>query len=348
MRKLIRQIRSSAPTRICDIGGWTDTWFAEHGKVFNIAVSPRVQVELDLYDDDGHSPPFTISARNYNDRYSIGQPNGNYRRHPLIEASLDCIRPPEGLAVEMSIYSEAPAGASTGTSAAVTVAVIGALKQMTHGALEPHDVAATAHRIETEFLHRQCGIQDQIAAAFGGINFVDMDRYPHAAVERITLPEAIAQELEARLALIYVGKSHSSSHVHDMVIRALEDAGPGAPQLERLRATAAKSRDALSAGDFAAFGEAMIDNTEAQRALHPNLVGSSHQKIIDIAREQGAWGWKVNGAGGQGGSVTLLGGPGRDRQPTMLRTIESANPRFRSIPIQLSPLGLRVWEPAGE
>jgi len=347
-RKPVRRIRSSAPTRICDIGGWTDTWFAQHGKVFNIAVSPCVQVELDLFENDEQPAPFTIHARNYNERYSIAQPNGKYDRHPLIEAALDCIRPPENLALELSIYSEAPAGASTGTSAAVTVAVIGALNHIARGELEPYEVAATAHRIETDFLHRQCGIQDQIAAAFGGINFIDIDQYPRATVERIALPKAIEQELEARLALIYVGKTHSSSDVHEMVIRHLENAGPDAPQLERLRATAMKSRDALPAGDFAVFGEAMIENTEAQRALHPKLIGAAHQQIIGIAREHGAWGWKVNGAGGEGGSVTLLGEPDRDAQQSLLQTIEAANARFRNIPIRLSASGLRVWEAAGE
>jgi D-glycero-alpha-D-manno-heptose-7-phosphate kinase len=175
-----------------------------------------------------------------------------------------------------------------------------------------------------------------------------MHHYPYAAVERITLAEPIERELEERLFLIYVGESHSSSEVHEMVIRHLEDAGPRALQLERLRATATKSRDALLAADLAAFGEAMIENTEAQRELHPQLVGTAHQQIIDIAREHGACGWKVNGAGGEGGSVTLLCGRDRNVHEFMLRKIEDANPRFRNIPIRLSASGLRVWEPSGE
>ncbi|MGA2904945.1 MAG: hypothetical protein ABSD98_14000, partial [Candidatus Korobacteraceae bacterium] len=173
-----------------------------------------------------------------------------------------------------------------------------------HGRLDSYEVAAAAHKVEAELLHRQCGIQDQIAAAFGGINYIEMDHYPHARVHRIHLPKATEHELEARLALIYVGQSHSSSHIHEMAIRELQDAGPQSPKLERLRGTAAKSRDALYAGDFVALGQAMIENTEAQCSLHPALVGTAHQQIIDIARKYGALGWKVNGAGGEGGSVT--------------------------------------------
>ena len=171
-----------------------------------------------------------------------------------------------------------------------------------------------------------------------------MDHYPHARVDRIKLPRAAEHELEARLALIYVGLSHSSSRIHEMVIRKLQDAGPQARQLERLRATAARSRDALYARDFVALGRSMIENTEAQRNLQPELVGTAHQQIIDIAREYGALGWKVNGAGGEGGSVTLLSGPDRAVRRSMLRTIESTNPNYRDIPIRLNAFGLSVWD----
>jgi len=66
------------------------------------------------------------------------------------------------------------------------------------------------------------------------------------------------------------------------------------------------ARDALLIQDLKAFGQAMIANTEAQRALHVELVGVDATGLIEIAQHQGAFGWKVNGAGGDGGSVTIL------------------------------------------
>jgi len=343
-RESIRIINSRAPIRICDNGGWTDTWFAQHGRVFNIAVSPYVEIQLRVFHDNDRGQPITIHAQNYDDRYSISRPNGNYGKHPLIEAAFDCIPVSQGQAVELLIYSEAPAGCSTGTSAALTVAILGALDALTGGKRGPYEIAAAAHRVEADFLHRQCGIQDQLAAAFGGMNLIDMYEYPHAKVEPMRLPCATERELEARLALIYVGLSHSSSQIHEMVIRRLEDAGPDAPQLQRLRAIADQSRDALCAADLTAFGRCMIQNTEAQRDLHPELVGAAHQQVIDIAREHGALGWKVNGAGGEGGSITLLSGAVRGAQRSMLRAIEATNPRFRSVPIRFSSSGLCVWD----
>ena len=332
-------INSTAPIRVCDNGGWTDTWFARHGRIFNIAVHPCAEVQLRIKPLDG-GPRINIYAENYGERYSIDPPRGRYSKHPLLEAAFDAMSIPDNIAMDVSIYCEAPAGCSTGTSAAVSVALIGALDCLTPGRMHPQEVALIAQQIETRLLGQQCGIQDQLASAMGGINFIDMHAYPDATVHPLVLPKPTAWELESRLALIFVGDSHSSSAVHEKVIAGLS---PADRRLGPLRETAAASRDALLAGDWAAFGRAMIANTEAQRGLHPDLIGPAHQRIIDIAREHGALGWKVNGAGGDGGSVTLLGGADRGAQRSLLRTIGEENRRFHSIPIRLCADGLRRW-----
>jgi D-glycero-alpha-D-manno-heptose-7-phosphate kinase len=171
-----------------------------------------------------------------------------------------------------------------------------------------------------------------------------MFNYPHASVSQIQIPNATWWELERRLALIFLGKSHHSSQVHEMVIRGLENAGPECKQLVDLRLTAEISRDALYAGDFPALGEAMAANTAAQGRLHPALISEEAARVIEIARAHGALGWKVNGAGGEGGSITLLCNDLSQVKRTMLREIEQENPSFKNIPIYLSRYGLRVWK----
>lgn len=345
-RRPLTLINSVAPIRVCDNGGWTDTWFAGHGRIFNIGVYPYAEVQIAVYPDADREARIIINAENYGERYAV-RPEVHWDKHPLLEAAIAYMRLPTELSFEVTIYSEAPGGASTGTSAAVTVALIGALDALTPGRLTPHEVALAAQRIETELLGQQCGIQDQLCAAYGGINYIEMHHYPHASVSPIVVPNATWWELERRLALIYLGKSHQSTAVHEMVIRGLEDAGPNCPQIEDLRSTAPRSRDALYAGDFAALGAAMIDNTEAQRRLHPDLISPAHQRIIDIAREHGALGWKVNGAGGDGGSVTLLCGDSSQAKRALIREVEQDNPLHRNIPIYLSRYGLRVWTQPG-
>jgi len=339
----LRIINSVAPIRICDNGGWTDTWFAEYGKIFNIGVYPYAEVQIEVYPLDSQRERVIIYAENFGERYARHLKT-DWDRHPLLEAAIERMGVPADIALQVNIFSEAPAGASTGTSAAVTVAMIGALDHLTPGRLTPHEVAYAAQSVETEMLHQQCGIQDQLCAAYGGINYIDMFQYPYASVSQIWVPNSIWWELERRLVLIYLGKTHHSSHVHERVIHGLEDAGPTAHQLEALRATAEPSRDAIYAGDFIALGEAMAQNTEAQRGLHPDLVSPDAQRVIEIARAHGALGWKVNGAGGEGGSITILCGPRSHAKRAMIREIEEESPLFQSIPIYLSRFGLRIWE----
>lgn len=342
-KRPLRIINSVAPIRICDNGGWTDTWFAEYGKIFNIGVYPYAEVQIEVCPYDDQEERVVIYAENYGERYVRHLKKTTWDRHPLLEAAIERMGVPDDIAIQVTIFCEAPAGASTGTSASVTVALVGALDCLTSGRLTPHEVAYVAQSIETEILKQQCGIQDQLCAAYGGINYIEMFQYPCASVSRIQVPNSIWWELERRLALIYLGKSHHSSQVHEKVIRYLEDAGPTAKQLEALRATAEPSRDALYAGDFVALGQAMIQNTEAQRNLHPDLINPDADHVIEVARAHGALGWKVNGAGGDGGSLTILCGPLSHVKRAMIREIEQESPLFKNIPIYLSRFGLRIW-----
>jgi D-glycero-alpha-D-manno-heptose-7-phosphate kinase len=335
-------VNSVAPIRICDNGGWTDTWFARHGQIFNIAVYPCVEVQVAVYPRLARPERIVIIAENYGERYAA-HPELGWDRHPLLEACIQSIPVPEDLALEVRLYSDAPPGASTGTSAAVSVALIGALDRLTPGRMTPYQVAQAALHVETDLLGLQSGIQDQICAAYGGLNYIEMPAYPNASISQIQVPNDIWWELERRLALVYLGRSHHSSQVHELVIRSLENAGPDCRQLEDLRLAARRSRDALYARDFLALGQAMIANVEAQKRLHPGLVSRDAQTVMDIAREYGALGWKVNGAGGEGGSLAILCGPDSAQKRLMLQEIEQESPLFKNIPIYLSRDGLRVW-----
>jgi D-glycero-alpha-D-manno-heptose-7-phosphate kinase len=343
-RRPLRVINSVAPIRVCDNGGWTDTWFAEHGKIFNIGVYPYVEVQIEVFPYESGRDQIILYAENYGDRYAVHPDVPGWTRHPLLEAAIERMDVPREYAIQATIFSEAPGGCSTGTSAAVTVALIGALDRLTPGRLSPHQVAYTAHAVEVEMLEQQSGIQDQLCSAYGGINFIEMFEYPYASVSQIHVPNSIWWELERRLVLIYLGKSHVSSQVHEKVIAELEDEGPETPRLEALRGTAEASRDAVYAGDFTALGRTMVENTKAQGRLHPDLISEDARQVIEIARSYGALGWKVNGAGGEGGSLTLLCPAQSYVKRQMLQAIEDESALFQNIPIYLSRYGLRIWE----
>lgn len=340
-----RIINSVAPIRICDNGGWTDTWFAEHGEIFNIGIYPYVEVQIKVYPVRARKHRIMLYAENYGDVYPIVTGHSEWERHPLLEAAIEYMRVPADVALHITVYSEVPAGCSTGTSAAITVALIGALDRLTPGHMTAHEVAYAAHRVETDLLKLQSGIQDQLCAAYGGINFIEMFEYPHASVSSIQVPNSIWWELERRLLLVFLGKAHQSSAVHDQVITRLET-GKDHSALDKLRQTAEMARDAVFDGAFETLGRSMIINTEAQGELHPELISADAHQIIEIAQAHNVLGWKVNGAGGDGGSLTLLTTATSSEKRALVQAIEEANPLFKSLPIYLSRYGLRVWEAA--
>ncbi|MDP9335026.1 MAG: GHMP kinase, partial [Actinomycetota bacterium] len=157
--------------------------------------------------------------------------------------------------------------------------------------------------------------------------------YPEAVVQ--TLPAW--EELGPLLTLIFLGRAHDSSSVHRQVI----DGCRGSPVFSRLRDAAVAARDAVLAQDLDAFGQAMIANTDAQRSLHPELVGVDATRVIEIAAAHPAVGWKVNGAGGDGGSVTILNA-NREAKEELEHRVAALDVRFRVFPIRVSTAGLEV------
>jgi D-glycero-alpha-D-manno-heptose-7-phosphate kinase len=339
-----RTIHAAAPIRICDNGGWTDTWAARHGKVFNIAVRPLVHVRIAVFRRGSRDARVSVDARDLGSRFAIDPDGAGWGPHPLIEAATRRCRPPDTADIEIAIHSDAPAGASTGTSAAVVVALLSALDRLRGGSWSPSDIAAQAHAVETDDLGWQSGVQDQIAAALGGINFIEITEYPHAVVTPVSVADHIRSQLEARLSLIYAGRPHHSSRVHEGVVFDLERRGPDCAPLVALRQAAERSRDALQAGDLTALGRAMRDNTAAQAGLQASLVPPEAHRVIAIAEAHAAAGWKVNGAGGDGGSITLLGAPDPAQRAAMIHAILQDNPALRSIPIALCREGVHVRE----
>ena len=150
------------------------------------------------------------------------------------------------------------------------------------------------------------------------------------------------QELEQRLVLVYVGKPHSSSDVHAMVIRECEEIGPNNSKLERMRQLATAAAKAFTECDIMELGRLMCENTAAQQALHPALVGEHAHAVIELAKQHNAIGWKVNGAGGDGGSVTVLFGQNYNDRTEFLEALLRIPEHGRLLPIKLCHHGLQV------
>lgn len=343
--KVLKTIHAIAPIRINDIGGWTDTWFSKEGRVLNTAVFPLVEVRIKVQENrEKIDQRVLVRLENYGEALWINPEKPAYDHHPLIQGAFNSIVIPKDIMLQVTVYSHVPAGSSTGTSASVCVALIGALDYLVDRNHSVYEIAYLAHRVETEKLKLQSGIQDQLAAAYGGICYVEMYDYPEATVTRIDLDEELRKDLDDRLSLIYLGQSHSSSAIHEDVIAFLEEKGSQYSVIKRLRALAEKAKGCLLNRDLESFGDIMIQNNECQRTLHEGLISEEADSVINIAKKYAALGWKVNGAGGKGGSLTILGNEDETLRKLMLNDINSMGKGIRSIPISLASSGVTIKE----
>lgn len=338
---LLKTIHAIAPIRINDIGGWTDTWFAQQGKVLNMAVFPLVEVRIQVLENKKKvDQRVLVRLENYGESLWINPDNPAFDQHPLIQGTINFMPIPKNMMLQISLFSHVPAGSSTGTSASVCVTLLAALSQLFHQSYSADKIANMAHRVETEKLGLQSGIQDQIAASYGGICFIDMHKYPEASVTKLDLDEDLLEELSQRTSLVYLGQSHSSSAMHEEVIAYLEKKGAQFTIIQALKSLAEQAKDHLLDGKLDSFGKVMVQNNECQRSLHSGLISEEADSVITIAKKYHSAGWKVNGAGGKGGSVTILGNPAEDLRRGMLEEINSLGKGIRTIPVSLARFGV--------
>lgn len=332
---------ASAPLRTADVGGWTDTWFARTGTVCNVAIGRRAEVRIRSADGTVRHPrAVRLDVALTGHGYEV-DPEAPPGRHPMLERAIVALPPPAGSVVE--IASMAEVGGGLGGSASVLVALVAALAAVRGDGLAPLDVARLAHRFETD-AGREAGVQDHVAAAFGGVSAIEV-AYPEAAHGAILLGADVLAELERRLVTIVFGAAHSSSDIHREVIARLHR-DETVLAIKRIRAAAREAIDALRTGDLAAYGRALRDNHEALQVMHPGTVSGEAHELASIAADCGAAGWKVNGAGGAGGSMVVLGPDDADALKAMRERIDVRVPWARVI-APIDPDGVRTtWEPA--
>ena len=123
-----RVVRASAPLRINDIGGWTDTWFSGEGKVLNLAISPPVQVEIKAYPNEKkRKKRVLVRALDYGDSFWMDPDEPDYAIHSYLQGAIHSLRILKRYELDVCVSARFPAASSVGTSASVCVALIGAI-----------------------------------------------------------------------------------------------------------------------------------------------------------------------------------------------------------------------------
>jgi D-glycero-alpha-D-manno-heptose-7-phosphate kinase len=306
--------------------------------VCSIAIEPRAVVQIEVRNrEEVNGAAITVRLDNYGEMWDADEP-WFVTNHPFIAEAINRNASEES-AYHISIHSDMPAGASTGTSAAVLVALIAALAEAENYPLLPQALAMMAHDIETS-LDYESGVQDQAAAAHGGVQIITIN-YPEYKANPIAISPATLYELEERLVLAYLGTPHASSAIHKEVIGELGVNAADNRYINELRILAMNAAGALKDGDLKRYGAMMNENTIMQRCIHYGLICPKADQIIDIADRYRAAGCKVNGAGGDGGTVTILCNGDRPSKQLTIKALHDEG--FVTVPVRIAREGLRVW-----
>ena len=307
-----------APVRISFGGGGTDlpAYYERHGGlVISTAISHYVYTIL----TPGWPGGVQIISADY--RALCQRPtcedliwNGDLRLPKAITYYFNLC---DGLTIFLA--SQIPPGTGLGSSGSVAVSMIKALAFWCGLDLGPAQVAELACYIEIEKMGMPVGKQDQYASAFGGLNCITFSR-SGVHVEPIRVPAGTRETLEKGLMLFFTGTSRQSS----TILRRQKTASQQGDRSTIYRLDAIKDlglgiRAALEQGDLEEFADLLDQSWTQKRQLTEGITNPFLDQCYQAAREHGALGGKVTGAGG-GGFLMLFCPEGQQEEVTEVLT----------------------------
>lgn len=331
-------LRSRAPIRIDFAGGWTDVapfCYKESGAVVNAAINRYTYCTL--------VPRKDKTIRIISADFDIFVEVQSFKRLEY-DGSLDIVKAAIrrlGISKGMNLYvrCDAPPGSGTGSSASISVALIGLLNSLQTRRLSPHEIAELAHLLEIEELKIAGGKQDQYAAVLGGFNFIEF-KNENVSNSTLKLSPDVARELEKHLILCYTGKSRLSGNIIKKVMGKYEANNPEVGKaLLRLRDIAVEMKSALLLGNLRQFARLLDENWWCQKQLDPSITNDQIEKLFKIAYKAGALGGKALGAGGGG---CLLFYCEDNKEHLVRRALEKAGTQI--IDFNFDFEGLQVWQ----
>lgn len=244
------------------------------------------------------------------------------------------------LPVTVKTTVDAPAGSGLGSSSSLVVALVDGFRSVLGAPLGNYDVARLAFQIEREDLALSGGRQDQYAAAFGGINFIEFLAEDRVIVNPLRVSEAICNELESSLVICFSGVSRQSAIIIDQQtsgMRALDENTMTA--LHRLKGDALEMKRALLVGDIDRMAKILNDSWAAKKATSSAVSNDNLERLFDVAMAHGALAGKVSGAGG-GGFMFFLVHP--ENRFNLIEALNIAG--GQASPAKLTDRGSQTWQ----
>jgi D-glycero-alpha-D-manno-heptose-7-phosphate kinase len=314
-------------------GGTVDIWplylFHPGAQTLNAAIGLRAHVRLEPRDDRRvllvsedlgiASGPLDLSALPADTRLPL--------LAKLVHAFGVC-------GVTVTTRSDAPAGAGIAGSSALNIALTAALDRWTDRRLSADALLEIAKNVEAQVIGVPTGLQDYRPALHGGIAALELGVEGATRVALAVPPTALAE----RLVVCYTGAPRASGINNWEITKRRIDGDPEVVACfdAIVRATAGM-RAALEAGDWPAAGAHLADEWRARTQLAPAVTTAQIDALLAAARDEGAWGGKVCGAGG-GGCVFCLAPP--DRGDAVRRRWQAAGAEVLDTTIEIE--GVRV------
>jgi D-glycero-alpha-D-manno-heptose-7-phosphate kinase len=320
---------SQTPLRISFFGGGTDYpgFYDEHGgEVLNTTIDKYLYITVNKLN------PF------FDHRIHIGYSKSELVndvdeiQHPSARCCLKHLDISHG--VEIFVMSDLPARTGLGSSSAFTVGLLQSLHAFQHRLVSKDFLAREALHVEQNIIKERVGSQDQVAAAFGGFNRVYFDRHSTFRVEPLPFNPERKRALNQHLMLFFTSISRSA---HEIVEEQCQKVQINVPSLKQMQKQVAEGTRILcnSKTDLREFGELLHEAWTLKRGLSSRVSNTVIDDAYDRAREHGAIGGKLLGAGG-GGFLLLFVPP--EKQKSLIANM----PGLLHVPFEFEADGTRL------
>jgi D-glycero-alpha-D-manno-heptose-7-phosphate kinase len=297
--------RSKAPLRIGLAGGGTDVspyCDLYGGSILNATISLFAKASIEPIDQ----PEIILEAldRDENMVYPLSETLPIDGKLDLLKGVYNRISRDYGSihhGFKLTTHVDAPAGSGLGTSSTLVVAILGAFSEMLRIPMGEYDRAHYAFEIERIDLNLAGGRQDQYAATFGGVNFMEFYNDDKVIVNPLKVRSENLYELENNLLLYYTSTSRDSAslikkqtqNVNNKISTSIE-------AMHQLKEQARQMKEALLRGKLDEIGVILDYGFEQKRKMAEGISNPMMEEIYETAKKAGATGGKISGAGGGG------------------------------------------------
>lgn len=336
--------RSKAPLRIGLAGGGTDVSpYSDQfgGAILNTTLSLYAHASIEPL--PGNAIVVQALDRKESETYQDGGQelpiNGKL---DLLKGVYNRIRKDYGVPTtgfKLSTYVDAPAGSGLGTSSTLVVAIIGAFCEMLKLPLGEYDIAHYAYEIERTDLGLSGGKQDQYAATFGGVNFMEFYGSDKVIVNPLRIRHEYLHELENNLVLYYTANSReSASIIKEQQVNVEQKNTGSVDAMHQLKEQSRMMKEALLKGRLWEIGEILDYGFEQKRKMAKSISNQRIEDVYEAAKSAGASGGKISGAGGGGFMVFYC--PGNNRYAVVEKLLSFGGEVKH---YQLTQFGLTTW-----